>query len=138
MNTTLTASDNVSAALPARGILTDKAARKRFRIAWTTYVHAYPADHDAIDFLAYSLLLGKPLSAAFTPVTRPSKLSGGRRPYDTLKSAAAGLASFCQSSTSGWWQNLGITGTEALALREAALAVNEDEVLAEFKQRRAL
>ena len=137
MNTILTASDSISVALPCRGILTDKAARKRFHIAWNAYAHAYPTGLTAIDFLAYSLLLGKPLSAAFTPVTRPSKLSGGRRPYDTLKIAATYLASFCRSGSSGWLEKLGITDDEALALREAALAVNENEVLAEFKQRRA-
>jgi hypothetical protein len=137
MTTTVTVPSTATALhLHTPGVLTEKLARKRFRLAWKAYLKNHPKS-GAKAYLVYSLLLGKPLSAAFKPVSRPGKLANGRRPYDTLKRTADGLTWWVNANVfeeTSWLKELGISESQAEALGQAALAVDEAELLAEFNR----
>ncbi len=72
-------------ALP--GLLQDRAQRKALRLAWSRYVHQPRTNSrgpSARDLAVYCLLLGKPLSRSFAPVTNTVKLANGQQPWGTL------------------------------------------------------
>lgn len=138
MATTVTVPSTATVlSLHTPGVLTEKLARKRFRLAWKAYLKNHPK-RGAKAYLAYSLLLGKPLSAAFKPVSRPGKLANGRRPYDTLKRTADGLTWWINANVfkdTSWLKEFGLSERESEALEQAARAVDEAELLAEFTHR---
>ncbi len=94
-----TAVEPTSRVLP--GLLKDPAARRAVRAAWKAYVAEASARSDnehpgpsARDLAVYCLLLGKPLSRAFTPITNDVKLANGQRPWASLMDTLASLDRF--------------------------------------------
>lgn len=72
---------------PLPGLLQDRAQRKALRLAWSRYVHQPRPERrgpSARDLAVYCLLLGKPLSRSFSPVTNTVKLDNGQQPWGAL------------------------------------------------------
>ena len=114
-----------------RGILIEKTARKNFRLAWKAYLRENESQSPTA-FLAFCLLLGKPVSKAFSPVVRPSKLANGRTPYDTACNSARTLSYLASlKEPVPFLARLGIGPEEQKALHEAAKAVTETALLEE-------
>ncbi len=114
------ASLSVSASATAErtfpGLLQNLDDRRRVRQAWKALVRdlaARKSGPSARDLVVYSLLLGRPLAKAFTPVTNTVKLANGQRPYGSLM------------QTLGWMDGRS-NGMDLLDLLRALQAPRED------------
>ena len=80
------------------GLLSSADERRRVRAAWKAFVAkprlAFESRGPSTrDIAVYSLLMGKPLNRAFSPVTNVVKLANGQRPFGALLSALLALDS---------------------------------------------
>lgn len=85
---------------PLPGLLQTPDSRRLFRQSWKAYVARLAVTPwksckgpSARDMAVYALLLGKPLTKVFSPVSSPLKLASGQRPYWTAWEALQRLDS---------------------------------------------